>query len=112
MLETAVRTGIPSPWWGASGRGYSSEPYQFRRHICDLGVRGRPLHEPEHVSQDLVSVLPVGADAGDSQLSQLPAVPLADLRRRHLELLPHPPQQPADDLPLGLEGTGIRQMKG
>src|SRR5450759_415924 len=53
----------------------------------------------------------VGADAGDGELGQLPTVALADLGRGHLVLGSDAPKQPADDLALGLERTGIGQVE-
>ncbi len=92
--------------------GPALETDQFCCHVGELGFGGGALYESQYVGEHLVGVLAVGADAGDSQFSELPAIPLADLRRRHLELLADPSEQAAHDLPLGLQGTGIRQMKG
>ncbi len=68
----------------------------------DVGEDGR-----EH----LVSVAPVAADGRDGELSHLPAVKLADLRRRHLELGSDAAQQSAHHLPLRLERAAVRQVE-
>jgi hypothetical protein len=45
-------------------------------------------------------------------VGELPAVALAHLGGRDLELLPDALQQAADHVALGLEGTTIREVKG
>jgi hypothetical protein len=88
------------------------EPDQFCADVRHLGLGGGALHEPQNVREDLVGVLAVGADAGEPHLGQLPEVPFSHFRRRDLELLANSPQKSAHDLPLGLERTGIRKVKG
>ena len=53
----------------------------------------------------------LGADTDHGELGKLPAIPLANLGRGHLKVGTHAPKQPADDLALGFEGTGIGQVE-
>jgi hypothetical protein len=85
---------------------------QFGGDVGYLGFAGGSFHESQDVGHDLVGVPAVGAHACHAQLGQLPVVAVSDLRGGDLELVAHPLQKTADDLPLGLERTGIRQMKG
>src|SRR5216683_6916652 len=105
---------IASPWNGSSLKGRVAsksstrgstafKSHQLSRHVGDpRPVRVR-LDIPESGSQHLVGVPAVGADAGDGELGQLPAVALADLGGRHLELRPDAAQQAAHDLALALQ---------
>ncbi len=57
-----------------------------------------------------VRVTAVSADAGDGQLSQLPAVALANLGGCHLKLGSDAPQKAMDDMALGLQRPALRQV--
>jgi hypothetical protein len=64
------------------------------------------------VGQHLVRVPAIRAHAGDTDLGQLPQIPIADLGGRDLELLANASQEAAHNLPLCLQGTGVGQVKG
>lgn len=88
------------------------EPDQLGGHVGHLSFTGRSLDEGEHVGQDLVCVIAVGADTSHGELCQLPSIALTDLGGGHLELLAQTAQEPAHHLPLGFERAAVGEVKG
>src|SRR5260370_7883914 len=85
-MEASPRTATPV-------RPPLSQANQLRRHVRDPGAVRVRLDVGEGGGQHLVGVAAVSADTGDGQLSQLPAVALANLGCCHLKLGPDPPQK-------------------
>src|SRR5258708_7217667 len=92
------------------GTGPPSQAHQLGRHVRDPGAVGVRLDLGEGGGQHLVGVAAVSGDARDGQLSQLPAVALANLGGRDLKLGPDAAQESADDMALGLQRPALRQV--
>src|SRR6267142_580681 len=100
QLQTRLRA---SRWF--------SQADELGRHVGDSGSIGVGLDIGQGGRQHLVDVTAVGAHAGYGELRELPEVPLTDLGGGDLEFRPNPTQQAADDLPLGLQRTALREVE-
>src|SRR6266550_4541224 len=93
------------------GSPWLSKANQLCAHVGDLRAVGVALHESESAGKHLIGVARVAAHACNRELGELPAILLADLSRRDVQLLADATQQSADNLPLRFQRSAFGQVQ-